>query len=92
MIKYRARHRQDITKLECARETKTSVWVHSYPGDRPSRHSKRSEYQCFFDTWEEARCHLLDVAQSKALSLRRQLELTNSLVENLKGMKNPEAK
>ena len=46
-----------IDKVECERETKSSVWVNG------SRNAKISEHRSFFDTFDEAKSHLIKIAE-----------------------------
>lgn len=60
----------EIDEIEVERETESSVWI----GRSITPERKRSNYRCFFDTWEDAKNYLIE---KKALSLEdkeRQLE------------------
>ena len=56
-----------IEKAEVERETESSVWI----GGR--RSAKISSYECYFDTFGEAKSYLLDMA-------RKHLERANGRV------------
>lgn len=74
-----------ISPIQITRETDTSVWV----GSR--RHAKRTEYRCFFDTWEEAHAFLMQRAEIRLTHARRSLQNAQDILGNVKGMKKPEA-
>lgn len=73
-----------ITRIETERETEHFVWT----GGR--RMAKTQEFARVFDTWDEAHAFLLTQTEMKVIGARRQLELANSLLGNVKGMKKPE--
>ena len=53
------------------------------------RTAKLSDYESFFLTWDEAHSYLLGRADAKVSQARRQLELANATLGNIKGMKPP---
>lgn len=85
MIKYKAGslYSPRIEEVEVERETDSSVWVSG------RRRSKISEFESFFETWDEAHRHLMAVSHSKVDAARRDLERANSTHGNIKGMKPP---
>lgn len=86
MKKYLARNStwgKLIELVEIERETESSVWI----GGR--RNSKISDYHCYFDSFDEAKAHLLEKADEKVIGARRSLELANSHLGNIKGLKEP---
>lgn len=72
-----------IEEVEIDRETESSVWING------SRVAKIGVYGSYHDTWEEAHQRLLALAQRDVDTLRRRLELANSRLGNIKGMKKP---
>jgi hypothetical protein len=83
-----------IEAVQVEKETAQSVWINSWTfkgaGTGPARkHAKRSQYDNYFDTWQEAYQFLLERAISRVLSARRELDLANSHLGNVKGMKAP---
>mgnify|MGYP006284258461 CR=1 FL=1 len=47
-------------------------------------------FDSYFNTWEEAHAYLLEKAEERVTSARRQLEQANGYLGNVKGMKKPE--
>ena len=88
MIKYKARVNNkwgvvafiELVKIE--RETEASVWVNG------TRSAKRSEYANYYDTWKEARAALLNCQWNRCNSLRMQLENADTILSDIKEMKN----
>lgn len=87
MLKYRT-YWGKITPIEVIRETEKTVVLPGHRG-REIREAKRSEWQNWHDTWEDARQFLLNKAQSRVDSLRAQLERAKGELGNIKGMKAP---
>lgn len=71
-----------IDKVEVERETESSVWI----GGR--RRSKNTDYECYHDTWNDAKCHLIGLAQADVDKYRFRLERAKSILGNAKGLKN----
>lgn len=78
-----------IERIECTRETESSVFYASMRGGNEYRYRKMSEGTAYFDTWAEAHAHLTQHAANRVLGARRQLELANSYAGNVKGMRAP---
>jgi hypothetical protein len=72
-----------IVEAEVERESDTSVWI----GGR--RAAKKTEWRRYFDSWEEAHQYLLDLAASKVVHVRNELQRANDRLGNVKGMKKP---
>lgn len=72
-----------ITPVEVDKETDTSVWI----GGR--RAYKVSNYEVYHDTWRNAHAYLLSNANVHAKVAQRNLEVANSNLGNVKGMKEP---
>ena len=87
MLKYMTRWGQfadtKITLVECERESETSVWVNG------RRNQKRTTYENYWDTWDQAHAFLLLKAEALAQSCRRELEVANGHLGNVRGMKPP---
>ncbi len=86
MIKYRTTFfwaAEKIKPVEIERETDASVFI------KGRRRAKRSSCESYFDTWEEAKAHLMSVAESKLNSARRELERCQGYYGNIKGLKKP---
>lgn len=63
------------------KETEKSVWI------RGRRIAKRSSYENYFDTFDEAKEFLTKYAESTLNSARRRLELAQGFAGNVKGLK-----
>lgn len=72
-----------IDRVECERETESSVWING------TRLAKQSRHARFWDSWEEARAHLMYLAELRVHSARKGLELANAELGNVKGLKKP---
>ncbi len=70
-----------IDRVEVERETAKSVWI------RGRKNAKSSEYASYYDSWDDARNALLVQQRLRIDSLRRQLELANGRMANIKGMR-----
>jgi len=75
--------RAEIKEVEVEKETGASVWI----GGR--RLAKNTSYEQYHDTWERAHAHLMSKAKYRVESCRHDLELANSALGNVKGMKPP---
>lgn len=83
MIKYVAvRYFNPIIRaVNVEKETSTSVWINGQV------RRKVSSNKAYFDSWEKAKAWLLEWAESNAASARRDLEVANAKLGNVKGMK-----
>jgi hypothetical protein len=78
----------EINALEILRETeKQVVLAPKHTKGKESRENKKSDWQCWFDTWEQAHDFLVSEAQKKVDSLRLELKKANGCLGNIKGMK-----
>ena len=89
MIKYRVvpsgvGWRQDITPVECERETDSSVFI------KGRRNAKRSTYECYYDTWDEAHSALVDAARHKIAGFCGQVLSLENALQSLLAMRKPE--
>lgn len=69
----------EIIKVEIEKETNTSVWI------KRRRCAKRTAYDCYFDTWEDAYAYILDLAQKVVISAQCRLDNAKDLLCNIKG-------
>jgi hypothetical protein len=74
-----------IEAIEVVRETEKTVTIDNTGHE--SRESKRSEFQNWFDTWEDAHAFLLTIQQLEVTALRLKLESANETLGRIKGMK-----
>jgi len=63
------------------RESEKFVWING------KRRSKRTDQKSYFDTFDEAKQHLLKVAEKDVNSARLDLERAKSRYGNIKGLK-----
>lgn len=82
MIKYLTHRREaKITPIEVERETAKYVWI------KGRRHGKRTEWDNYFDTWEEAKDFLMKGAEGALKTSRLMLERAQGHYGNVKGLK-----
>lgn len=81
---YGTSHSNKITAVEIERETETSVWIDG------QRRQKRSSYENYWDTWDEAYAHILGKAERKAVSARIHLNTANNELDSIKSITKPE--
>ena len=82
----------EITKVEFSSETAKMVVIISVglSGSRYGRlKAKNSQDECYFDTWAEAKELLITRAERKLTAACRALELAQSELGNIKGIKLP---
>lgn len=85
----------DVVQVE--RESTQSVWIKGWTFDAgpgtgvPRKHAKRSAYDNYFDTWDEAKAFLVARAEAAVLNARAELAAANDTLGNAKGLKRPEA-
>ncbi len=72
ITKYKTSFATKISTVLVLEETKHMVVTKILPSGKKQREAKRSvsEYSCYFDTWEEAHTHLLNVNQQKLTKAR----------------------
>ena len=78
-----------IEPVQVVKSTEKTVTLAAKANGRERRSAIASTYDCYFRTWEEAHAYLLERAESKVQSARRSLELANSYLGNVRGMKKP---
>lgn len=66
MLKYMATvgYKPSIVEVEVERETDSCVFI------KGRKHSKITEYQSYFDTWAQAKSHLIGYASHKEAAAR----------------------
>jgi len=89
MIKYRAAFKS-IEPVEVVRETDKCVWVKHNGIGSERRSNKISDYESWFDTWDEAKAHLVKIAEDDLNRARLQLSRAQGNYGNMVGLKNPE--
>lgn len=70
-----------IETVEVERETEASVWING------QRNAKRTEYHSYFDTFAEAKQHLLDLAEKSVNSAQLRLERAKERYDKVEGLK-----
>jgi hypothetical protein len=77
-----------VEPVQVEKETEQSIWI---GGSRRAKKSGGGFYSIdhYYPTWAEAREALLKEAQEKVNSLRRQLDLANGALGNIKGKRSP---
>lgn len=87
-----------IEPVECVGETAKQLMIREkrwYINGRgyefvERRHAKMSEYDCYFDTWDEAKAHLMKKAEAELFCARNALQRSQDELGNIKGLKKPE--
>ena len=91
ITKYRTQHRtfgREILAIEILSETKRQV-VYRLGDGSLRRENKSGTVAYWHDTWDAAHEFLMAEANNKIKRIRRELELANSLLGGIKGMKRP---
>lgn len=78
-----------IEVVECERETDLCVWVKQGFKNEARRSNKRSSYENYFDSFQEAKDFLIAQGDSQVRHARRRLEEAQSYLGNAKGLKEP---
>ncbi|MFK3738987.1 hypothetical protein [Massilia sp. TN1-12] len=78
-----------IQEVDVIRETASFVYLPRFGGGE-RREAKQSSWDYYHDSWEEAHAYLMKLAESHVKAARRELELANGRLGNIKGMKPPE--
>ena len=90
MIKYLVmRGRAKITPVKVEKETEKSVWVERFyiSGDtKYIRNSKRSAYDNYFDTFEEARKFLLEETEFDIRILKGKIANKRLFLDSIAGL------
>jgi hypothetical protein len=89
MIRYMTeKYGIDITPVEVVKETEKSVFVQV--GKRLDRHAKKTAYDQWFTTWEEAHNFLVKRTQGKIRRLKDDLEGAEENLAELLTLEKPE--
>ena len=90
MRKYKATsyYRFEIEKVEVIRETPKFVVItdNSWRSMKECREAKRSDGVAYFDTWSEARDHLVAIADREVSAARKRLEGAENRLASVKMM------
>lgn len=78
-----------IEVVECERESDSCVWIRGGFSKAERRNNKRSSYENYFDSFQEAKDFLIAQGESQVKSARGRLEEANSYLGNAKGLKDP---
>ena len=70
-----------IKKIEVARETNKSVYLKN-----GSRALKNTEWECYFNTHEEAKKYFLTFAENKKAIAQSSLDATNKCMESINNL------
>ena len=89
-LKYRVRY-DKIVALEIVRETEKMVVLAPLSAansfDREVKEAKRSDWQNWFNSWEEAHSFLVKRAERKIENCRANLERAKGVLGQIKGMR-----
>lgn len=80
MTKYLSRW-QEIIPVEVERETTDSIWING----RKCR--KITQFECYHDTFDQAKGHIVLVAEKAVSAARRQLAFEEGKLERAKSVK-----
>jgi hypothetical protein len=70
-----------IEEIEVEKETEYSVWI------KGRRAAKKTDYHNYFDTWEDAKLHLLAIEEKYVASMQLNLERALGKLRNLKELR-----
>ena len=92
MIKYKSKYKFDnsIEKVSVVSETEHFVTIeyNDFRGfQRTQREKKLTEYDAYFDTFEEAKNFLINDSEQKLNQIRLSLQREQGRLGNIKGMK-----
>ncbi len=69
-----------IERVECDRETETMVWVNG------RGYKKLTSYESYFDSWNEAKAHMIRRAEEDVKWHERQLDAAKSKLANARAL------
>ena len=83
-----------IDAVQVERSTEKSVWVLDQHGRRTksSRYARRSSYDNYFPTWDEAHQFLTEEAEKKRDQARRRLDKTISFQDVVRNLRKEDAR
>lgn len=79
-----ARWTVKVETVEVDRESENSVWING------QRRAKRSDWDNYFPTFDEAKAFVIHEMESGVDSARRELERAKDKLGNAKGLKEPQ--
>ena len=85
MTKYRSRW-QEIELVEVERETESCVWING------RKNSKATSYECYHDTAEQAKQHIIAEAQKEVDAAKNALKYKEDKLEKARNAKMPNDK
>lgn len=74
---------EGVSLVEIERETPSMVWI------RGSGYRKLTTWECYFDTFADAKAHLVSKAEREAARARRQLDRAEEALIKASSVKNP---
>lgn len=86
-------HRDEIKKVLCEKETDSSVWViqKDYQGKVKVRmFAKKTNYRCYYDTWDDARNDMLSLVNSEIAYLQEKIKLAENLRQKILDLNCPD--
>lgn len=82
MTKYRTSNWDArIEQVEVEKETASCVWI------KGRKRAKATDYHFYFDTFDQAKQKMIEIAQAKVDGLQRQLDNAKGFLGNCKGIK-----
>lgn len=88
MKKYKIeKYSDEIKTVQILRETEKSVFFNRFSNSSEFRELKRTEWHCYFDSFEEAKKYLLDRFKNKITSLKKQLNKAEMSFEKIINLK-----
>jgi hypothetical protein len=72
----------EIETIEVERKTEKSVWINE------SRSARTSDWEQYFDTFEEAKNHLIKQAEEKIESAKNNLAIAESFLKDVQEQEN----
>ena len=82
-LKYQTNGFWPIKTVEVEKETENSVWING----RQNR--KLTEYHCYFDTFEDAKNHVIGEAQAGIEKVKRQMEYAENNMATARSLESP---
>ena len=78
-----------IVIVECVKETDSCVWFEVSGLRKLRRVNKLSDYESYFDTWAEAKQHLVTLANDGVDRAEQSLEFRKQVSKNVAGLVEP---
>ena len=85
MIKFKAGGfgKELITAVEVDRESEFSVWING------RRNKKQSDWERYFDKWEDAKEYLLNIYEKKVSACKNNFERESAKLSDIRALINP---